>query len=107
MRVVAVAATLVVAFFSGLASCQMAMPMDCALPTDIDIEAVLRVIIEVGDSASTPDINVIDFTPRCLAVSEQRDRYRATCISILVDYTCTGNVLAMSRRRQGRGANRS
>ena len=75
--------------FLGLASCQMAM--DCALPTDSEIEAVLREIIPTGDSPSTPDINVISFTPRCLAVSQQRDRYRA--ISILVNYTCTGNTL--------------
>ena len=75
--------------FLGLASCQM--PMDCALPTGSEIETVLIDIIAVGDSSSTPDIDVISFTPRCLAVSEQRDRYRA--ISILVNYTCTGNTL--------------
>ena len=84
-----VVTALLVAGFLGLASCQM--PMDCALPTGSEIETVLREIIAFGDSASTPDINVISFTPRCLAVGEQRDRYRA--ISVLVDYTCTGNTL--------------
>ena len=84
-----VVTAVLVAGFLGLTSCQM--PMDCALPTGSEIEAVLRELIAVGDSASTPDINVISFTPRCLAVSEQRDRYRA--ISILVNYTCTGNTL--------------
>ena len=84
-----VVTAVLVAGFLGLTSCQMAM--DCALPTGSEIEAVLRELIAVGDSASTPDINVISFTPRCLAVSEQRDRYRA--ISILVNYTCTGNPL--------------
>ena len=75
--------------FLGLASCQMAM--DCAFPTGSEIQAVLRELIEVGESPSPATIDVISITPRCLAASQQRDRYRA--ISVLVNYTCTGNIL--------------
>ena len=84
-----VVTAVLVAGFLGLTSCQMTM--DCALPTGSEIEAVLRELIEVGESPSPATIDVISITPRCLAVSQQRDRYRA--ISVIVNYTCTGNIL--------------
>ena len=86
MRFVVIAAALVAGFL-GLASCQM----DCALPDNSDIAVVLSGVLRSGDSSSTPVINVIGFTPRCLAVSAQRDRFRY--FSVLVEYTCTGHSL--------------
>ena len=71
--------------FQSFASCQM----DCAFPTASDLEAVITGIIEEGDSPATPAITVVTFHPLCLAFSRERDRYRA--ISVLVEYTCTGN----------------
>ena len=82
MRLVVTA--VLVAYFLGVASCRL----DCAFPTNSDIESVLIGIIGIGESSAL-DINVIDFTPRCLAVSEERGRYRA--ISVLVNYTCEGD----------------
>ena len=67
------------------ASCQQ----DCAFPTNSDLEAVITGIIETGDSPATPVIDVVTFHPLCLAFSRERDRYRA--VSVLVEYTCTGN----------------
>ena len=84
MRFVSVA---LVAFFLGRASCQM----DCALPTNSDIETVLVVTLRVGDRSSTPEVNVMNFTLRCLALSEERGRYGY--VSVFVTYTCTGHQL--------------
>ena len=63
--------------------------MDCAFPTNGDIETVIAGIIQAGDSPDAPDINVVSFRPLCLAFSVERDRYRG--VSVLVEYTCTGN----------------
>ena len=79
-----------VACFLGLASGRP----DCARPTNSDIEDVLMGII----GSSTPVINVIDFTPRCLAVSAQRGRFRY--FSALVEYTCTGHPLCPTGTRR-------
>ena len=63
--------------------------MDCAFPTNGDIETVIAGIIQAGDSPDAPDINVVSFRPLCLAFGVERDRYRG--VSVLVEYTCTGN----------------
>ena len=72
-------------YLLGFASCQR----DCAFPTNSDLEVVITGIIETGDSPATPVINVVRYHPLCLAFSRERDRYRA--VSVLVEYTCTGN----------------
>ena len=59
MRLVVTA--VLVAYFLGVASCRL----DCAFPTNSDIESVLIGIIGIGDSSALV-INVIDFTPRCV-----------------------------------------
>ena len=75
---------LVVATVAGICSCQM-----CTLPTNGDLEDVIREIIEADDSSSTPNVNVMSFHPVCLAFDDIQDHYRA--VSVLVEYSCTGN----------------
>ena len=85
MGFVAIAAVLV-AFSVSLASSQL----DCAEPTNSDLENVISRIIPTGENPTIPTVNVLSLQPVCLAVSEQRDRYRL--FSVVVQYTCVGNV---------------
>ena len=75
---------LVVATVAGICSCQ-----SCTLPTNEDLEDVIREIIEADDSSSTPNVNVMSIHPVCLAFDDVQDHYRA--VSVLVEYSCTGN----------------
>ena len=75
---------LVVATVVGICSCH-----NCTLPTNTDLEVVIRDIIEVNDSSSTPTVNVIGFHPVCLAFDDVQDHYRA--VSVVVAYNCSGN----------------
>ena len=73
------------AVVAGLCSCQR----ECSFPTNDDLEVVIARITMVGDSPSTPTVNVTRFHPVCLAFGEQQDRYRS--VSVVVEYTCSGN----------------
>ena len=68
---------------AGICSCQ------CTLPTNGDLELVIKGIIEADNASSTPTVNVMSFHPVCLAFDEIQDRYRA--VSVMVNYTCTDN----------------
>ena len=84
MGFVAIAAVLV-AFSVSLASSQS----HCTEPTNSDLENVISLIIPTGENPTIPIVNVLNLQPVCLAVSEQRDRYRL--FSVVVQYTCVGN----------------
>ena len=84
MGFVAIAAVLV-AFSVSLASSQS----HCAEPTISDLENVISLIILTGENPTIPTVNVLSSHPVCLAVSEQRDRYRL--FSVVVQYTCDGH----------------
>ena len=75
---------LVVATVVGICSCQK-----CTLPSNTDLEVVIRDIIEANDGSGTPTVNVINFHPVCLAFDDVQDHYRG--VSVLVEYTCTNN----------------
>ena len=84
MRLLAVA---LVALLAASVSCQ---ELDCAFPTNSDIESIMGSALRSADSPVEPTITLIgDFHTVCLAFSEQKDRYRA--ISVLVQYTCDGS----------------
>ena len=86
MRFLVVAAALVSLLVASV-SCQ---ELDCAFPTNSDIESIMVDAIQNSDSPAEPTITLIgDFHTVCLAFSEQKDRYRA--ISVLVQYTCVGS----------------
>ena len=54
-------------------------------------EATLKdVIADNFADVPTPSVDVLDFHPVCLAYSQEHDRY--TFVSVVVEYTCTGNV---------------
>ena len=75
---------LVVATVVGICSCQK-----CILPTNGDLEDVIRNIIQNDDNSSTPTVYVMSFHPVCLAFDDVQDHYRA--VSVLVEYRCTNN----------------
>ena len=50
---------------------------------------MIRKNIPTGADPPTPTVDVLDFHPVCLAYSQERDRYRY--VSVVVEYTCTGN----------------
>ena len=84
MRLLAVA---LVALLVASVSCQ---ELDCAFPTNSDIQSIMGAAIRSADSPADPTITLIgDFHTVCLAFSRQKDRYRA--ISVLVQYTCEDN----------------
>ena len=84
MRLLAVA---LVALLVASVSCQ---ELDCAFPTNSDIQSIMGAAIRSADSPADPTITLIgDFHTVCLAFSRQKDRYRA--ISVLVQYTCDGS----------------
>ena len=75
-----------VASFVGHGYCQL----DCALPEASDIASAMADSILNGDSASALTITITRFEILCLALSEERGRYRG--YSVLVEYTCNGYV---------------
>ena len=75
---------LVAATVAGICSCQT-----CIIPTNEDLQDVIEEIFRAEDASSTPTVTVIRFHPVCLALDDVQDRYRA--VSVLVEYTCTGN----------------
>ena len=85
MRLTTALATLIVALTAGGVSGQM----DCPEITETALENVIRSSIPTGDSPATPIADVLSFHPVCLAYSQERDRYRY--VSVVVEYTCTGN----------------
>ena len=87
MRLLMVAAALVSLLVASV-SCQD--PLDCAFPTNSDIESIIDGSIQNSDSPAEPTITLMgDFRVVCQAFSRQKDRYRA--ISVLVQYTCDGS----------------
>ena len=76
-----------VASFVGHGYCQS---IDCALPEASDIQPAMADSILAGDNASPPNITITRFEILCLALSEERGRYRG--YSVLVEYTCNGYV---------------
>ena len=81
-----VLAILIVVLTAGGVSGQM----DCPNITEVALKNVIRDNIPTGDNPATPTVEVLDFHPVCLAYSQERDRYRY--VSVVVEYTCTGNV---------------
>ena len=85
MRLTIIAALIVVLTAGGVSS-----QIDCPEITETALENVIRMNIPTGDSSPTPTVDVLSFHPVCLAYSQERDRYRF--VSVVVEYTCTGNV---------------
>ena len=84
MRLTIVAALIVVLTAGGATG-----QMDCPEITEAALENVIRKNIPTGDSPPTLTVDVLSFHPVCLAYSQERDRYRY--VSVVVEYTCTGN----------------
>ena len=61
----------------------------CPDITATDLQGVIANSLQSGDNTATPNVNVQRFRPLCRAQSSQRDRYRY--VSVVVEYTCTGN----------------
>ena len=76
---------LVMALTAGVGSSQS----DCPEITEAALENVIANNIRTGDNPQTPTVDVLSFHPVCLAYSQERDRYRF--VSVVVEYTCTGN----------------
>ena len=85
MRLTALA-TLIVVLTAGGASGQIG----CPEITEAALKNVIRNIIPTGEGSSPPTVDVLSFHPVCLAYSPNHDRYRF--VSVVVEYTCTGNV---------------
>ena len=63
---------------------------NCSLPTDEDLENVIKLIITyTEETPAIPTVDVTDFYVVCLAFSDSRDLYRS--VSVVVQYTCVGN----------------
>ena len=82
MRLTALA-TLIVLTAGGVSG------QDCPQITETALENVIMNNIPTGDNPATPTVDVLDFHPVCLAYGQERDRYRY--VSVVVEYTCTGN----------------
>ena len=81
---------LVVALVSLLVASVSCQELDCAFPTNSDIESIIGDALQNADTPVEPTITLIgDFHTVCLAFSRQKDRYRG--ISVLVQYTCEDN----------------
>ena len=73
---------IVVLTMIGVSSCQ-----NCSLPTDEDLENVIKLIITyTEETPAIPTVDVTDFHVVCLAFSDSRDLYRS--VSVVVQYTC-------------------
>ena len=77
-------AALIVVLTAGGVSGQV----DCPEITEAALENVIGNNIPTGEGSS-PTVDVLNFHPVCLAYSQERDRYRF--VSVVVEYTCTGN----------------
>ena len=84
MRLTIIAALIVVLAASGASG-----QMDCLEITEAELETVIKDNIPEHRDRGTPTVDVLDFHPVCLAYSQKRDRYRY--VSVVVEYTCTGN----------------
>ena len=62
---------------------------ECELPTASDLERVIPSIIQAGNAAAPPAINLIKFHFVCRSFTEEQDRLRG--VSVVVQYTCTGH----------------
>ena len=83
-----VTALLLTCLLSGcvdVASCQS----DCPLISVSAAETVIAGILTTGENSQSPTVDVENFDILCLAQSTERNRYRG--VSLLVEYTCTGN----------------
>ena len=76
---------LFVALVAGICSSQQ----ECLFPTNDDLVQVISEIFRTGDSPTPPTVTLLRFHPVCLAFGRQQDRYRL--VSIVVEYTCSGN----------------
>ena len=81
MRLTIIAALLATSSASG--------QIDCPDITEAALENVIVNYIPTGDGSPPPTVDVLSFHPVCLAYSQERDRYRF--VSVVVEYTCTGN----------------
>ena len=78
-------AAVIVVLTAGNASSQI----DCPEITEAELETVIKDGIPGHRDFGIPTVDVLDFHPVCLAYSQERDRYRY--VSVVVEYTCTGN----------------
>ena len=62
---------------------------DCELPTASDLVGVIPSIIQGGDAAAPPTINLTELHFVCRSFTEEQDRLRG--VSVVVQYTCTGH----------------
>ena len=79
-------AAVIVVLTAGNASSQI----DCPEITEAELETVIKDSIPGHRDFGIPTVDVLDFHPVCLAYSQERNRYRF--VSVVVEYTCTGNV---------------
>ena len=84
MRLTSIAALIVVLTAGGVSQ-------DCPEITEAALENVIGNIIPTGEHSPplAPTVDVLSFHPVCLAYSQERDRYHF--VSVVVQYTCTGN----------------
>ena len=61
----------------------------CSSPSTGNLESVIATIIQAGDSAAPPQINLLNSNIVCRAFSQQQDLLRV--VSVVVEYTCTGH----------------
>ena len=78
-------AALIVVLTAGNASGRI----DCPEVTEAELETVIKDNFPGHRDFGIPTVNVLDFHPVCLAYSQERDRY--SFVSVVVEYTCTGN----------------
>ena len=81
--------TKIVAFFLALAIGACSGSDECELPTKSQLEDVIGLIIQAGDNAVAPDVELIDHEIVCSAFGEQEGLLRQ--VSVVVEYTCTGH----------------
>ena len=62
---------------------------NCPDITAADLETLIARNIASGDNTQLPAVSVTRIRPVCRAQGEQRDGYRY--VSLVVEYTCTGN----------------
>ena len=82
MRLTSIAALIVVLTAGGVSQ-------DCPEITEAALENDVIVKSIPEHDISTATVDVLNFHPVCLAYSQERDRYRF--VSVVVQYTCTGN----------------
>ena len=80
MRLTILAALIIVLTADGASG-----QMDCPKITNAKLESVIAGNLLIREE----NVDVLSFHPVCLAYSQERDRYRF--VSVVVEYTCTGN----------------